>query len=180
MRINLFGGPGSGKSTTAAYIFSRLKKMGYSVEQVSEYVKAWAYQKRSVEKFDQVYIFGKQMQCEYKFLNNGVEHIITDCPVLLSYIYSVLYKTGLGPSILQIIKEYERDHPSINIFLKRGNKPYDTKGRYQTYEQAKELDELIKDSLRAAGMGFYEIPYENEEQILETIVNELSVNQLIS
>ena len=37
--INLIGGPCSGKSTIAAELFARLKKMGIKTELVSEYIK---------------------------------------------------------------------------------------------------------------------------------------------
>lgn len=37
--INLFGAPGSGKSSGAAYIFSQLKKLGIDCELVTEYAK---------------------------------------------------------------------------------------------------------------------------------------------
>ena len=37
--INLIGGPGCGKSTIAAELFSRLKKMGVTCELVTEYIK---------------------------------------------------------------------------------------------------------------------------------------------
>ncbi len=39
MRINLFAGPGAGKSTTATWLFSQLKIAGISIELTSEYVK---------------------------------------------------------------------------------------------------------------------------------------------
>lgn len=37
--VNLFGGPGSGKSTGAAYVFARLKMLGYNAELVTEFAK---------------------------------------------------------------------------------------------------------------------------------------------
>ena len=37
--INLFGGPGCGKSTTMARLFADLKARGYNVEMVSEFAK---------------------------------------------------------------------------------------------------------------------------------------------
>ena len=37
--INLFGNPGSGKSTVAAYLFSELKSRGLEVELVTETAK---------------------------------------------------------------------------------------------------------------------------------------------
>jgi adenylate kinase family enzyme len=35
--VNLWGGPGSGKSTGACYIFAQLKLLGVNCEYVSEY-----------------------------------------------------------------------------------------------------------------------------------------------
>jgi len=40
MRINFLAGPGAGKSTTTAWIFSELKLRQVSVELVTEYVKS--------------------------------------------------------------------------------------------------------------------------------------------
>ena len=37
--VNLFGAPGAGKSTGAAYIFSRLKMLGINAELVTEFAK---------------------------------------------------------------------------------------------------------------------------------------------
>ena len=37
--VNLFPGPGTGKSTGAAYIFSKLKMAGVDAEYVSEFAK---------------------------------------------------------------------------------------------------------------------------------------------
>ena len=37
--MNLYGGPGSGKSTGAAYIFSMLKMVGVDAEYVTEFAK---------------------------------------------------------------------------------------------------------------------------------------------
>lgn len=37
--INLFGIPASGKSSGAAYIFSKLKMLGYNAELITEFAK---------------------------------------------------------------------------------------------------------------------------------------------
>ena len=37
--VNLYGAPGSGKSTGAAYIFSKLKMAGVDAELVTEFAK---------------------------------------------------------------------------------------------------------------------------------------------
>lgn len=171
MRINLFGGPGSGKSTTAAWIFSKLKKKNYSCELISEYVKSWAIAKRQVVGFDQVYLFGKQMQAEYKFLSNGVKHIITDSPVLLSACYTRTYfdDLGIADHLEAIEGEYENRWPSLNIFLNRTGKAYRTEGRYQTEDDAVTMDIIIKDTLNRLGVEYKEFSFFAENEILEYI-----------
>lgn len=41
--INIWAGPGAGKSTTAAETFALCKKAGLGVELRTEYVKDWAW-----------------------------------------------------------------------------------------------------------------------------------------
>lgn len=137
MRINLYAGPGAGKSTTSSWLFAELKKLGYSVELVSEYVKSWAIAKRDVIGFDQVYLMGKQLNYEYRFLAHGIQHIVTDSPVLLSACYTRTYFNDLkiADHMEAIIAEYERRHPSLNIFLDRAGKEYRTEGRYKPQQK---------------------------------------------
>lgn len=163
MRINFFGGPGAGKSTTAAKMFATLKEAGKSVEQATEYVKSWAYQNRDVKAFDQIYLLGKQMHYEYRSLSHGVHNVVTDSPVFLSYVYAKKYfgHKGIHEPMLEIIHAYERENPSLNIFLDRGDKPYDPSGRWQDYEEAKELDSLIRAELVEQGIQYYVFDYKN-------------------
>lgn len=168
MRINLFGGPGSGKSTTAAWLFSELKLRNYSIEYVSEYVKSWAYQKRAIGKFDQVYLFGKQQQYEFRYLNCGVKNIITDSPTLLAVIYAGLHgNTDMAEHLHALNKIYDKDWPCVNIFLDRGDKPYIQEGRYQTLEQAKELDNKILNILDGHR---YKYNYKDKQDILGIVL----------
>ena len=171
-RICLYGGPGSGKSTTAARVFSELKEQHYSVEHVSEYVKSWTYMNRAPKGFDQVYIFGKQLEYEHRFISNGVKNIISDSPTFLSGFYAHKYcLPGIAESIWDLCKIYDREYPCYNIFLERGDKTYHQDGRYQTESEARQFDNDIWDLLvDFYGSNLVRIPYNDKEAILNKVL----------
>jgi hypothetical protein len=174
-RINLYAGPGAGKSTTASWLFAELKKRNYSIELVSEYVKSWAIAKRDVIGFDQVYLMGKQLNYEYRFLAHGIQHIVTDSPVLLSACYTRSYFNDLkiADHMEAIIAEYEARHPSLNIFLNRDGKEYRTEGRWQDAEAAKNIDGIVKDTLERNGLPYTEFSFYDTEGILKHVIDNL-------
>lgn len=139
--INLWGGPGAGKSTSAAYLFSKLKMAGYDAELVREYVKDWVWEDRKIGRHDQVYFLGKQMKRE-SMLYGKVEVIVTDAPVMLNSYYAQLHsdaKTAAG--IQQILQSfYASDEAIHHHFLLYRSKAYNNNGRFQTEEQAKGID----------------------------------------
>jgi len=164
VRINFFPGPGAGKTTTAADVFAKLKRLSYQVEHVNEYVKAWAYNNRKVDPFDQFYIQAKQMQYEYRFLKTGVKNIVTDSPVALGYVYSE------NPEHKRILKEvsdaFDKEFPCYNIYLLRGDKPYVAAGRYQDKDRALEIDQRVIDEVKYLTY----IPYEDFDGIMKLVL----------
>lgn len=172
MRFNFFGGAGSGKSTSAAWAFSEMKKSGYSVELVLEYIKTWAYLDRHLKSFDQVYIMSKQLHQEDRLLYSGVKNIVTDCPVILSSIYANYYKCNpdLISGLELIARHFNSTFPAVNIFLKRGDKPYVSEGRYQTEEEAREIDDFILFSLiQSQQRHLYVVDYGDETTLKQII-----------
>jgi nicotinamide riboside kinase len=152
-RINLLGGPGSGKTALAAKLFGELAAEGHEVEHVGEYIKKWAYQGRHPISFDQLYIFAQQLHQEDVKLQH-VKHIITDSPILLPAVYAKQYGFKGWERLLGFIEDFESEFPSLNIILDRTGIKYVDKGRYQTLETAIEIDGLIRDMVKCC------IPYE--------------------
>lgn len=177
MRISLFAGTGASKSTNAAWLFSKLKICDISIELTTEYVKKWAYQKRAVNEFDQVYLFGKQIQAEYLCLSNGVKNIVTDSPILLSSIYANYYykDINVAKSLEQISDEFEKKFPSFNIFLERKDRKYNQNGRYQDYGEALMIDNLIKEKLKnkynEQNLAFCD--YNDRERLLKLVLDRI-------
>jgi hypothetical protein len=148
--INLFGGSGCGKSTTAASLFSRMKLAGTHVELVREYVKYWAWNDRKIREWDQLYLLGKQSAYE-SMLYGKVDYIVTDSPILLAGVYQEFRSNGEDSYVSNAAQAFmahaeEQGVTYKNFFLKR-NKPFDPRGRYETENQAKEVDRFVYDYL---------------------------------
>lgn len=177
MRINLFAGPGAGKTTICSYLFAELKKLDFNVEQIKECIKEWAYLGRVPKSFEPVKIFGDQMYAEDLPLSRGVDHVITDSPLLMQIPYMQRYNFPDWESLLELCRSFERKYPSINIFLDRHDLEYREIGRYEDYKTAKAMDERIKDFLKSE-THFYVAETKNSHKILEWLPSLLIKNQV--
>ncbi len=178
-RINLYGGPGSGKSTTAAKIFAVLKELSvinnFDVELCTEYVKSWAWEKRMPQGFDQFLICAQQVRKEEIPLRNNVEFVVTDSPILLSCCYAKQQGHAYAEHLFEITKRFEEKYAGLHIFLVRGNKPYVQKGRYQNEQSAIEMDEFILKQISPHIPHLHMIPYNDFPSIMTTIYKEAGI-----
>lgn len=168
--INLFGGSGIGKSTTAAHLFAEMKYRGFHCELVREYVKMWAWQGKKVGQFDQMYLLGKQSKYE-SILYGNVEYIITDSPLLLCPIYEKFYsgKELVGPAALNFIDDAgTKGVEHLNFVLTR-NKQFDPRGRYETPEVAAHIDTVIKDYLNSKNIPYTIVESDDRDRVEEIL-----------
>lgn len=165
--INFYGGPGTGKSTSAALVYARLKQAGVNCELVREYVKDWAWEKRPHSTYDQLYFMGKQIRRE-SMLYNKVDVVITDSPVMLGVYYSSKYSPqtvadGVEAATRGYYTQARLDgHEHVHVFLKR-SKAYNPNGRYQNEEEANAIDAEIKTTLQAMCVPYIECDTEEKD-----------------
>ncbi len=159
--INLYGGPGTGKSTTAAQIFASLKKKGINTELVTEFAKDLTWHSRHETLKDQLYILGKQHHKIF-MLKDQVDFIVTDSPIILSSYYNKLHGSTFPKSFDALVLDMWGMYDSFDIMLKR-TKIYNPKGRTQTEEEAMQIDTGIENMLHSIGINFFTFGTSDEE-----------------
>jgi hypothetical protein len=115
--INLFGGPGISKSTTAAGVFSLLKLHNVECELVTEFAKELVWEERQRTLKNQQYIFGEQYHRLWRVADK-VDVVITDCPLLLGIVYGTIngsITTAFTDNVLKSIDEFD----NVNVVLSR-------------------------------------------------------------
>src|SRR5210317_373958 len=173
--INLFGGPGSGKSTVASGLFYTFKSKGITCDNPYEFPKQVAWEDNNSQITDQLYILANQHRGIVRSYGK-VNYIILDSPLLLSSVYKTGY-TGEYPAkfyndtfdkmVLELFNSYE----NINIFLDRADRQFQQEGRFQSQTESLEYDEKIKKVLEDNDIPYHNVKVGDNElrRIIEVI-----------
>lgn len=162
--INMLGGPGRGKSTSAYSLIGSLKRLGYKAELLTEYVKWAAYKEDSFELNDQLYMMVKHNH-RLSVLEKLVDIVVTDTSLINCIGYTFKYRT--------LALNLYNSHPNnINILVPRKEK-YMKYGRVQTEDEAKYVDEVILKTLKEKHIEYAEFQKDNlDAAILQYVVDE--------
>lgn len=152
--VNLFGAPGAGKSTGAAYIFSQLKMAGINAELVTEFAKDKVWEENKEVFKNQAYLFGKQ-SFKMSRCKDKVDVIVTDSPLFLSALYNE--DPILGEDFNKVVLNVFNSYNNLNYFVKR-TKPYNPIGRHQTEEESDALSIQLQKKLDKYGIDYMAAP----------------------
>ena len=172
--VNLFGGPGSGKSTTAAGVFFNMKMLHIEVELVLEYARELTFEENFYRLSDQTDILGEQHK-RIRRLEGKVDCVVTDSPFLMGITYghdsNKPPPVTFEPYVVDLFGQYD----NLNFYLERGNGPYRKVGRYHTEEQAFEKDEQIKGILSKHSIPHTVVKSDGTavQEVLIRVVNKL-------
>lgn len=166
--INLFAGPGAGKSTIRAGVFAKLKRLGFKVEEVTEYAKDKTWEDNISALSDPLYMLANQNRRLYR-LNSKVDMVISDSPLLLSINYTPL--EYLPQTFQNLVWELWDTYENINFFIRR-TKAYQKFGRSQDEHEAIEIDDRIRTMLEEKGISYVEV--KGDESGEATMVSVLS------
>jgi hypothetical protein len=158
--INLFGGPGIGKSSIASGLTYKLKKKHITCDNPYEFPKLLAWDDNHSAIRDQLYVLANQHRGIVKSYGK-VDYIILDSPILLSLTYRNYYKSNEYPATLygktfdNLVLETFNQYENINILLERGEGNHNEKERYQSLDESKELDKAIELSMIKNNIPYY-------------------------
>ena len=170
--INLFGVPGSGKSTGSAYIFSRLKMLGVNAELITEFAKDKVWENNTEAFKNQSFIFGKQSYKQSR-CKDKVDVIVTDSPLPLSILYNKdpSLTENFNKSVMDVFNSYE----NVNYLLVR-TKPYNPTGRHESEEESNALMQPLKKLLAKRNIVYKEVA--GDASGYEEIITDIMKNHL--
>lgn len=148
--INIAGGPGTGKTTVAAEVFSMLKEMNLDVENVSEFAKELVWEGRNEAFNDRLYMHGEQNH-RLMQMNGKLDYIIVDSPLFLTSVYNNYYLKDKFPesynNMIDLVTIETFKMYNNRTFLLKRNTDYNPIGRREDQDTANKIDNAVQNYL---------------------------------
>lgn len=150
--VNLFAGPGVGKSTTGLLLAGMLSMRGYRVEFVPEFAKFATFAKYNAALGDQDYMFAKQHhRLAVLRADSRLQFVVMDGPLPIALNYANPDDKEYESLLLKRFFEFD----NLNIFLERNPElPYQQVGRTQTPQEAQAICDKTLALLEAKGIAY--------------------------
>jgi hypothetical protein len=154
IHINLWAGPGVGKSGVSGELFGKFKANSYDCEMVREYAKDLEWS-GTLTQTEQLIISAEQFRRE-NVIDGKVDIAIVDTCLLAGVMYCPL---SYQDNLLKILKELSKKWKSHHYFLERNlNIEYETNGRQQTLSESIEIDFKLKKFLKQQKLFYRKVP----------------------
>ena len=164
--VNVFGGPGAGKTTAAADLFISLKRHNVDVTFVGDFAQECILEGNKDALQDQIYIFGNTYHRLRSSCGSSVV-TVTDAPILLNTIYQ---SPEMPESFSTLVLDMHKIFHNVNILVDR-QEGYDhsMSGRVHSLSESRGIDKLIERMLE-----LYDIPFVRESEIDDNLTNYLT------
>lgn len=139
--INMFGGAGCGKSTTAYFLTGLMKCDNRKVELIHEIAKDCVWERWNHMFGEQDWMFASQNHLLRRLISHDIDYAVVDSSILLSLFY---LPDDFPQSFRTFVVDAFNTYDNINIFIDRNpDLPYVQAGRNQTLDEAKLIDDEI-------------------------------------
>ena len=167
--INIFGGPGAGKTMMASRLFTALKSHHMEVANPEEYAKRAVWRGEGHLLDEQLILAGQIWKSLFE-TRNAVDIIILDSPLLLAAIYG---KDKEDEHFAKAIASFHQKDTRLNILLKRMTAShYDTRGRRENEFEATQIDVAVQNKLQELQEPYLEC--NNLEDTAQTLAKALA------
>lgn len=166
--LNLFGGPGIGKTTAAAKVFVELKMLGLEAANPEEHAKLAIWKGRPDLLDQQLVILGLTWETLHA-VSDKVDVVVMDSPLMLCSVYA---GTREAEHFHQTVADFHKRMPRINIVLQRPKDlTYSQRGRRETSDVAQQIDTKVRQTLDRFQEPYdmVEVTPENAKIIAQTI-----------
>lgn len=172
--VNIYGGPGAGKSTTALQLVAELKKLGYHADYVSEVAKELVYAK-DFEHLDGTLKNQSKILSEQKrrldIMLDNVDVVVTDSPLLLNTVY---LKENAPEYIESVFSQYE-NYNNYNVVVERDlSVEFEQEGRIHNLEESIKKDGEINTLLDSHNIDYQRFDRNNIAGILDGIISKIN------
>lgn len=168
--INFYSGPNSGKTTAAASLFTRLKKLHIDSELVAEFAKDLVLEGNTTALKNQIFVFAGQLlrlQCAYE----NTQVAICDSPLLLSTIYN----PDTSIHLIDVALEQYKKFNNMNIVVRRNlSYPHSMMGRIHSLTESITIDNQIIHLLERYNIPFVYLDEIGEDNLVSIISEELN------
>lgn len=153
--INLIGGPGSDKTLYAATILLNLSLRHKTVERLPDYAKFLVWHKDHEGLKNQYQIAQRQHEM-IELLDGQVQFLVTECSLPQVLYYNAHYPDNICDiaKTRQKILSWHAQHSNVNVLVQRGDKKYVQTGRFQTEDEARQIDAALKQTLDDEGLPY--------------------------
>ncbi len=154
--VNLYAGPGCGKSTLAAALFATMKTAGINCELVTEVAKDLTWESAKGRLAYPPLVFGEQ-SWKLERLVGQVDVVVTDSPLLLNSYYA--WKCRFDDENWHaFVRTHSARFPSTSFLLERSSRPYNPAGRNETEAQARAIDQNLRAMLDRESIPLIRLP----------------------
>jgi nicotinamide riboside kinase len=146
--INIFGGPGVGKTVQGLLLTAHLKIEGFNACLVPEYARELVYQNEiELLQNNQEHIFNEQSR-RVDMRYGNVDIAVCECPILLNIAYNKIYGSTKPEFDTKVLESHNNpNYTNFNYILHRETE-YKNEGRYQDEDGAKNVDLTVIDVIK--------------------------------
>lgn len=179
--INLFGAPGSGKSTTMHGLIYKMKKLGLNVENTPEFFKDLVLEETQHGKFGgQLLVLAEQNKRLARLVGKN-DFAVTDCPLpLIGYYTPQNYIEGFENFLINTYNQYNNE--GANYFIVRKHE-YESEKRDHDENQSRTIELELPAYLDKWGIKYQTVAStaeENEDALVDFIIADLISKNIIT